>query len=67
MPVGGYKHSGIGRENGVMTLQSYTQVKSIQVEMGKFSPYFNRGEVFFCNLTTSLLVLAPPATFWQHD
>ena len=22
MPVGGYKHSGIGRENGVMTLQS---------------------------------------------
>ncbi len=21
MPVGGYKHSGIGRENGVMTLQ----------------------------------------------
>ncbi len=24
MPVGGYKHSGIGRENGVMTLQSYT-------------------------------------------
>ncbi|MBN0941785.1 aldehyde dehydrogenase family protein, partial [Pseudomonas aeruginosa] len=36
MPVGGYKHSGIGRENGVMTLQSYTQVKSIQVEMGKF-------------------------------
>ena len=25
MPVGGYKHSGIGRENGVMTLQSYTR------------------------------------------
>ncbi|MES4769837.1 betaine-aldehyde dehydrogenase [Klebsiella pneumoniae] len=40
MPVGGYKHSGIGRENGVMTLQSYTQVKSIQVEMGKFQSIF---------------------------
>lgn len=40
MPVGGYKHSGVGRENGVMTLQSYTQVKSIQVEMGKFQSIF---------------------------
>ncbi len=36
----GYKHSGIGRENGVMTLQSYTQVKSIQVEMAKFQSIF---------------------------
>ena len=40
MPVGGYKHSGVGRENGVMTLQSYTQVKSIQVEMDKFQSIF---------------------------
>lgn len=40
MPVGGYKHSGIGRENGVQTLQSYTQVKSIQVEMGQFQSIF---------------------------
>ncbi|OJF38098.1 betaine-aldehyde dehydrogenase, partial [Escherichia coli] len=40
MPVGGYKHSGIGRENGVMTLHSYTQVKSIQVEMAKFQSIF---------------------------
>ncbi|WP_297196414.1 betaine-aldehyde dehydrogenase [uncultured Pluralibacter sp.] len=40
MPVGGYKHSGVGRENGVMTLQSYTQVKSIQVEMAKFQSVF---------------------------
>ncbi|AIR02412.1 betaine-aldehyde dehydrogenase [Pluralibacter gergoviae] len=40
MPVGGYKHSGVGRENGVMTLQSYTQVKSIQVEMAKFQSIF---------------------------
>lgn len=40
MPVGGYKHSGIGRENGVQTLQNYTQVKSIQVEMGQFQSIF---------------------------
>ncbi|NDJ57686.1 betaine-aldehyde dehydrogenase [Enterobacteriaceae bacterium 4M9] len=40
MPVGGYKHSGIGRENGIMTLQNYTRVKSIQVEMDKFQSVF---------------------------
>ncbi|WKV50499.1 betaine-aldehyde dehydrogenase [Dickeya fangzhongdai] len=40
MPVGGYKHSGIGRENGIVTLQSYTQTKSIQVELGDFNPIF---------------------------
>ncbi|OZS75268.1 betaine-aldehyde dehydrogenase [Providencia rettgeri] len=40
MPVGGYKHSGVGRENGVMTLQNYTQVKSIQVELGEFASIF---------------------------
>ena len=31
MPVGGYKLSGIGRENGQETLKSYTQTKSIYV------------------------------------
>jgi betaine-aldehyde dehydrogenase len=40
MPVGGYKHSGIGRENGLMTLQSYTRVKSIQLEMDRFQSVF---------------------------
>ena len=40
MPVGGYKQSGVGRENGLMTLQSYTRVKSIQVEMGEFVSAF---------------------------
>ncbi|OEE44575.1 betaine-aldehyde dehydrogenase [Vibrio anguillarum] len=40
MPVGGYKHSGIGRENGIETLKHYTQTKSILVELGDFaSPY----------------------------
>ena len=31
MPVGGYKHSGVGRENGLETLKSYTQTKSVYV------------------------------------
>ncbi|MFZ4832614.1 betaine-aldehyde dehydrogenase [Rouxiella sp. Mn2063] len=40
MPVGGYKHSGVGRENGITTLEHYTQIKSVQVELGKFSSVF---------------------------
>ena len=40
MPVGGYKQSGVGRENGLMTLQNYTRVKSIQVELGAYSSVF---------------------------
>ncbi|OEF28122.1 betaine-aldehyde dehydrogenase [Vibrio rumoiensis] len=40
MPVGGYKHSGIGRENGTETLHHYTQTKSVFVHLGDFeSPY----------------------------
>jgi betaine-aldehyde dehydrogenase len=31
MPVGGYKQSGIGRENGLVTLNHYTQLKSVYV------------------------------------
>ncbi|WP_026294518.1 betaine-aldehyde dehydrogenase [Salinimonas chungwhensis] len=33
MPVGGYKESGIGRENGVESLKAYTQTKSVYVGM----------------------------------
>jgi betaine-aldehyde dehydrogenase len=40
MPVGGYKESGIGRENGVETLHHYTQVKSVYVTLEDIeSPY----------------------------
>jgi len=40
MPVGGYKESGIGRENGPETLKSYTQIKSIFVRLDDVeSPY----------------------------
>ena len=40
MPVGGYKQSGIGRENGVETLSHYTQTKSVLIEMGPFESAF---------------------------
>ncbi|OXC74064.1 betaine-aldehyde dehydrogenase [Caballeronia sordidicola] len=40
MPVGGYKQSGVGRENGVTTLEHYTSIKSVQVELGPYQPVF---------------------------
>ncbi|MDI5922103.1 betaine-aldehyde dehydrogenase [Halomonas sp. LR5S13] len=40
MPVGGYKQSGVGRENGLETLAHYTQTKSVQIEMGPFASVF---------------------------
>ncbi|SDL72475.1 betaine-aldehyde dehydrogenase [Modicisalibacter muralis] len=40
MPVGGYKQSGIGRENGLSSLDHYTQIKSVQIEMGPFESAF---------------------------
>ncbi len=33
MPVGGYKMSGIGRENGSETLNAYTQIKAVYIGM----------------------------------
>ena len=32
-PFGGYKMSGLGRENGLESLEEYTQVKSVWVEL----------------------------------
>ncbi|WP_168013398.1 betaine-aldehyde dehydrogenase [Halomonas salinarum] len=40
MPVGGYKQSGVGRENGISTLAHYTQIKSVQIEMAPFESVF---------------------------
>nr|WP_312509231.1 betaine-aldehyde dehydrogenase [Pseudomonas luteola] len=40
MPVGGYKHSGVGRENGLVTLGNYTRIKSVQVELGDYASIF---------------------------
>jgi betaine-aldehyde dehydrogenase len=40
MVVGGYKESGIGRENGPETLKSYTQIKSIFVRLNDIDSPF---------------------------
>ncbi|MBC9249208.1 betaine-aldehyde dehydrogenase [Pseudomonas alcaligenes] len=40
MPVGGYKQSGVGRENGLTTLGHYTRIKSVQVELGDYHSVF---------------------------
>lgn len=40
MPVGGYKQSGVGRENGISTLAHYTRIKAVQVELGPFASVF---------------------------
>nr|CAB3221097.1 4-trimethylaminobutyraldehyde dehydrogenase [Phallusia mammillata] len=40
MPFGGYKKSGIGRENGMITLEYFTQLKTVYVEGGNVDcPY----------------------------
>ena len=40
MPFGGYKKSGIGRENARAAIEHYTQLKSVYVEMGDVeAPY----------------------------
>lgn len=40
MPVGGYKQSGIGRENGLSTLNHYTQLKAVYVGMSRIESPF---------------------------
>ncbi|MEP9369473.1 betaine-aldehyde dehydrogenase [Xanthobacter sp. VNH20] len=40
MPFGGYKQSGIGRENSRAAIEHYTQIKSVYVNLGRVaSPY----------------------------
>ena len=40
IPFGGYKRSGIGRENSLATINHYTQLKTVFVEMGDVeAPY----------------------------
>ena len=34
MPFGGFKQSGIGRENGTVVVDYFTQTKTVYVEMG---------------------------------
>ena len=40
IPFGGYKSSGMGRENGIAGLEEYTQIKSVYVEMGDVTSPF---------------------------
>ena len=40
MPVGGYKQSGIGRENGLVTLNHYTQLKAVYMGMNPLEAPF---------------------------
>lgn len=40
VPFGGVKHSGIGRENGLHTIQHYTQLKTIYANLGPVEPYY---------------------------
>jgi betaine-aldehyde dehydrogenase len=40
LPFGGYKQSGMGRENSLAAIQQYTQLKSVYVELGNVdAPY----------------------------
>jgi len=34
VPFGGYKHSGVGRENGTAAIDAFTQTRTVYVEMG---------------------------------
>ncbi|XP_024134894.1 4-trimethylaminobutyraldehyde dehydrogenase A [Oryzias melastigma] len=40
VPFGGYKMSGFGRENGQVTIEYYSQLKTVVVEMGDVEDYF---------------------------
>lgn len=39
IPFGGYKHSGVGRENGYHAIEHYTQVKMIYANLGQVERY----------------------------
>ncbi len=34
VPFGGYKQSGLGRENGLQAIEHFTQVKTVYVNLG---------------------------------
>jgi len=40
VPFGGYKQSGIGRENGLQAIEHYTQIKTIYANLGDVEPTY---------------------------
>ena len=40
IPFGGYKESGVGRENGLQTIEHFTQTKTIYANLGKVEPTY---------------------------
>ena len=40
IPFGGYKQSGVGRENGLVTIEHFTQWKTIYANLDTFTPYY---------------------------
>jgi betaine-aldehyde dehydrogenase len=40
VPFGGYKQSGIGRENGLQAIEAYTQIKMIYANLGQVAPVY---------------------------
>ena len=40
LPFGGYKQSGLGRENGLVTIEHYTQLKTVYVGLDDFQSPF---------------------------
>jgi acyl-CoA reductase-like NAD-dependent aldehyde dehydrogenase len=39
LPYGGYKMSGIGRENGVHAIDEYTEIKTVVIELSQAEPF----------------------------
>ncbi len=39
VPFGGYKHSGLGRENGEQAIDHYTQIKTIYTNLAPVDRY----------------------------
>jgi aldehyde dehydrogenase (NAD+) len=39
LPYGGYKLSGLGRENGMEALHEFTQTKTVVVDLATASPH----------------------------
>ena len=61
MPVGGYKQSGVGRENGISSLNNFTRIKSVQVELGRLRLGFLKPEP--CVACEAAIGGKPPPTF----